>query len=166
MEYRNLIITMALVGLWHGAGLLFILWGIWHGLILILYRVLPIHKYLTTLLGSLGKWISIFITFHIVCFGWILFRAQTATIMPLLASIGDLFTSTDLYLFRTYGRGVAVLGAVTLLTDYIGYRKDAEFPDLFRALNPYVGAGLAAACYLGVTILGKRESAQFIYFQF
>jgi D-alanyl-lipoteichoic acid acyltransferase DltB (MBOAT superfamily) len=166
MEYRNLMITMTLGGLWHGAGLLFILWGIWHGLMLILYRVLPIHKYLTTWLGSPGKWISIFITFHIVCFGWILFRAQTATIMPLLASIGDLFTSTDLYLFRTYGRGVAVLGAVTLLTDYIGYRKDAEFPDLFRTLNPYVGAGLAAACYLGVTILGKRESAQFIYFQF
>jgi hypothetical protein len=53
-----------------------------------------------------------------------------------------------------------------LLSDYLGYRKDVEFPDLFRTLNPYLAAGLAVACYLGVTILGKREGAQFIYFQF
>jgi len=53
-----------------------------------------------------------------------------------------------------------------LLTDYLGCRKDGEFTDLFKTLNPYVGAALAVACYLGIMILGKRESAQFIYFQF
>ena len=61
---------------------------------------------------------------------------------------------------------VAVLGAITLITDYLGYRKDPEFPDLLKGLNPYVGAGFATACYLGLTILGKRAAAQFIYFQF
>jgi alginate O-acetyltransferase complex protein AlgI len=165
-EYRNLMITMTLGGLWHGAGILFILWGVWHGLMLILYRVLPLHKYLTAWLGVAGKWLSIFITFQIVCFGWILFRAQTSTIGPILGSIGDLFTSNDWRLFLVYGRGVAVLGAITLITDYLGYRKDTEFPDLLKGLNPYVGAGFATACYLGLTILGKREAAQFIYFQF
>ena len=47
-----------------------------------------------------------------------------------------------------------------------GYRKDVEFPDLFKPLNPYLAAGLAAACYFGIVVLGKREGAQFIYFQF
>jgi len=53
-----------------------------------------------------------------------------------------------------------------LVTDYLGYRKDLEFPDLFKTLNPYLAAGLAAACYFGIIVLGKREGAQFIYFQF
>src|SRR5665213_2931946 len=99
-EYRNIMITMALGGLWHGAGILFILWGVWHGLMLVLYRVLPIHRYLIAWLGPVGKWIAILITFHIVCFGWILFRAPADTILPLLKSIGGLFTHGSLTLFH------------------------------------------------------------------
>jgi len=166
LEYRNIMITMALGGLWHGAGILFILWGIWHGLMLVLYRVLPFHRYLTYWLGPPGKCVSIVITFHIICFGWILFRAQTTTILPLLRSIEDLFRSGNLGLFASYGRGVAALGAITLISDYLGYRKAGEFSDLFKTLNPYLAAILAAACYFGIVILGKREGAQFIYFQF
>ena len=166
MEYRNLMITMTLGGLWHGAGILFILWGVWHGLVLVLYRVLPIHTYLTAWLGPVGKWLSIVITFHIVCFGWILFRAPIATFMPLLTSIGDLFTAGNLAVFDVYGRGVLFLGAITLLSDYLGYRKGGEFSDLFKTLNPYWGSVAVAACYFGIVIFGKREGAQFIYFQF
>jgi alginate O-acetyltransferase complex protein AlgI len=166
MEYRNIMLTMALGGLWHGAGILFILWGVWHGLMLVLYRVLPIHKYLTESLGSFGKFLSILITFHIVCFGWIMFRASTDTFVPLLASIGDLFVSPHLKWFRVMGLGIAFLGAITLVTDYLGYRRDGEFSDLFKTLNPYLAGAIIVACYFGITILGKHESAQFIYFQF
>ena len=166
MEYRNLMITMALGGLWHGAGILFILWGIWHGLMLVLYRAVPIHNYLTSWFGTAGKWLSILITFHIVCLGWILFRAQTTTVLPLLSSIPELFTSDNMYLFQTFGRGVLFLGAITLITDYLGYRKDGEFSDLFKSIHPYFGAAVAAGCYFAIMVLGKREGAQFIYFQF
>ena len=165
-EYRNLMITMTLGGLWHGAGILFILWGAWHGVMLVLYRLVPIHRHLTTYLGPLGKWLSIIITFHIVCFGWILFRAQTTTVLPLIASIGRLLRGDWPYLFYAFGLGVLSLGSIVLVTDYLGYRKDVEFPDLFKTLNPYFAAGLAAACYFGIIVLGKREGAQFIYFQF
>ena len=165
-EYRNIMITMALGGLWHGAGILFILWGIWHGLMLVLYRVFPIHKYLTDWLGTLGKWIAIALTFHIVCFGWILFRARTETIWPLIKSIGGLFHPDSLLLFHIYGRGVIALGAVVLLTDYLGYRRNEEFPDVFKQINPYFASALAVACYFGITLLGRRQNAQFIYFQF
>jgi alginate O-acetyltransferase complex protein AlgI len=165
-EYRNLMITMTLGGLWHGAGALFILWGIWHGLMLVLYRLVPINTYLTGTLGSVGKWISILITFHIVCFGWILFRAQTTTILPLLSSVGELFRPGDFQLTQAYARGLIVLGAVILATDYVGYRRGVEFPELFSKLNPYVAAAVIVACYFGIAIFAKREAAQFIYFQF
>src|SRR5437868_6705073 len=139
MEYRNLMITMVLGGLWHGAGILFILWGVWHGLMLVLYRAVPIHRYLMAWFGTAGKWLSILITFHIVCLGWILFRAQTNTVLPLFSSIPALFSGDEnMYLFQTYGRGVALLGAITLITDYLGYRRDGEFSDLFKSIHPYV----------------------------
>jgi alginate O-acetyltransferase complex protein AlgI len=166
-EYRNLMITMVLGGLWHGAGLLFILWGFWHGLMLVFYRIVPIDKYLTDALGVVGKWLSILITFHIVCFGWLLFRAHTDTFMPLVQSIGQLaHHDADLTLFDLFGRGVLFLGAIVLLTDYLGYRKNVEFPELLKNLNPYVAALFAVVCYFGITILARREGAQFIYFQF
>jgi len=166
LEYRNLMITMALGGLWHGAGILFVLWGIYHGAMLVLYRVLPIDRYLIRWLGRVGKWLSILITFHIVCFGWILFRAHTDTIFPLLTSITEIASAGNFVFSSLYARGVAVLGAVILLTDYLGYRCDVEFSDLFRRWNPYFASGAAVAFYLGITIFAKREAAQFIYFQF
>lgn len=165
-EYRNIMITMGLGGLWHGAGILFIVWGVWHGLMLVLYRVFPIHSFLANRLGILGKIVSIIITFHIICIGWIFFRANVNTVVPIFGSIADMFTSNDFMLFLLYGRGVLALSVVVLVTDYLGYRKNDEFPDLFPRLNPYLCAGFAAMCYLGITIFAKREAAQFIYFQF
>jgi alginate O-acetyltransferase complex protein AlgI len=167
-EYRNIMLTMTLGGLWHGAGALFILWGIWHGVMLVLNRLVPFERILMAWLGVVGKWIAILLTFHIVCFGWILFRAHTDTVLPILSSIPSTFHAsyTNLLLFRLYGQIVAVLGATMLLTDYLGYRKGGEFTDLFKTLNPYAAAALAGACYFGIILLGKREGAQFIYFQF
>src|SRR5258708_11799299 len=160
-------ITMVGGGLWHGAGILFVLWGFWHGFMLVLYRILPFDKYLTDALGAVGKWLAILITFHIVCFGWILFRAHTDTFMPLMHSLGQLTDwNADLSLFRLYGRGILFLGAIVLLTDYLGYRRNVEFPELLKTINPYLAAAFAVLCYLGITILARREGAQFIYFQF
>ncbi|HEV2171911.1 MAG TPA: MBOAT family O-acyltransferase, partial [Nitrospira sp.] len=171
MEYRNLMITMGLGGLWHGAGVLFILWGLYHGALLVIYRLVPINGHLERRLGLIGKWASIIITFHLVCFGWILFRAHTDTIIPLLQSIPHkdtikLFLLGNSTVAGLYRHGVFALGAVVLLTDYLGYRKDVEFPVLLRNLNPYAAGIFAVACYFGITIFARREAAQFIYFQF
>jgi len=117
-------------------------------------------------LGFVGKWIAILLTFHLVCFGWILFRADVNSIVPILTSIADLYSASDLFLFNIIGRGVLVLGAAVLLTDYAGYWKNVEFPDLFKTLHPAFCALIAAACYFAIVLLGKRESTQFIYFQF
>jgi hypothetical protein len=81
-------------------------------------------------------------------------------------SIVALFTADDLSTFKLIGRGVLLLGIITLLSDYIGYRKNGEFGDFLNTAHPYVGVAIAVACYFGVTILGKREGTEFIYFQF
>jgi hypothetical protein len=87
--------------------------------------------------------------------------------MPIVHSIGSIFLpGQDLTYFKAFVMGVASLGAITTGTDYIGYRKNIEFGDIFKTLNPYACAILAVVFYFGITLLAKREGAQFIYFQF
>lgn len=76
--YRNLMITMLLGGLWHGAAWTFVLWGGFHGIILILYRVLGPNsdEVRSRWWGSVLQGL---LMFHIVCFGWLIFRAQNLT---------------------------------------------------------------------------------------
>ena len=75
---------MFLGGLWHGANWTFIFWGIFHGIILIIYRVaseLHIKDLFKLLLKKeFSRSLQLFqcvIMFHLVCFGWILFRSET-----------------------------------------------------------------------------------------
>jgi alginate O-acetyltransferase complex protein AlgI len=73
--YRNLMITMLLGGLWHGAAWTFVLWGAFHGIILVVYRALAP----STDTRRPAWWMSFVqgvIMFHIVCLGWLIFRAQ------------------------------------------------------------------------------------------
>lgn len=79
-------------------------------------------------------------------------------------SVVGLFTSAY-FMQDVWAWGVG-FGIATALTDYLGYQKGGEFTDLFKTINPDAAAVLAPACYLGLIILAKRESAQFIYFQF
>jgi alginate O-acetyltransferase complex protein AlgI len=67
--YRNILITMILGGLWHGASWNFLLWGALHGTMLSLERIFRSFSF------SLPRFLKILITFHLVSFCWIFFRA-------------------------------------------------------------------------------------------
>ncbi len=76
--YRNLIITMVLGGLWHGAAWNFVLWGLYHGIVLSIHRAIGSirsaareHK---SVLNDIAK-ITFF--FMVICYGWLLFRAPS-----------------------------------------------------------------------------------------
>jgi len=75
--YRNLMLTMFLGGLWHGAGWTFIAWGTLHGLILCLYR--PFRKVGSDRPNPIKAVVAVLLMFHVVCFGWLFFRAQSMT---------------------------------------------------------------------------------------
>lgn len=69
--YRNLLFVMAIAGLWHGAKYTFIFWGIYHGILLIVDKV-----YMKYVKIQIPRVLGILITFHLVCIGWIFFRAS------------------------------------------------------------------------------------------
>ena len=68
--YSNILTTMLIGGLWHGASWLFVLWGGLHGLAQCIHKL-----YLKTKI-QIPKWFAIFITFMFVNFTWVIFRAQ------------------------------------------------------------------------------------------
>ncbi len=82
----NVFITMLLGGLWHGAAWTFVAWGALHGGVQVIERlgraVIPEGR-------GIPAWIGVLVTFHIVCLGWILFRAETFPMaMQMLTGLG------------------------------------------------------------------------------
>ncbi len=90
--YRNLMITMVLGGLWHGASWTFVVWGALHGAALAVTRVWQRARAGVRAVSGAGvsadsgagvgvrpwaRWIATIATFHFVCFAWIFFRAPT-----------------------------------------------------------------------------------------
>src|SRR5262249_43056099 len=105
--YRNLLLTMLLGGLWHGAAWNFVLWGAFHGLLLIGYRVLdrnPEHEDPWSGRFSYARVVAkMLLMFGFTVFGWILFRARSLEqIVGMLGRIG-------LGVSKTTGYGAATL---------------------------------------------------------
>ncbi|HME42583.1 MAG TPA: MBOAT family protein [Syntrophorhabdales bacterium] len=67
----NLMITFFVVGLWHGAGWTFVLWGCMHGATLLIHRLWKRSGF------SMPSWIAWFLTFNFINVGWVFFRAKT-----------------------------------------------------------------------------------------
>jgi D-alanyl-lipoteichoic acid acyltransferase DltB (MBOAT superfamily) len=76
--YRNLLLTMVLGGLWHGAAWNFVLWGAYHGAILCVYRLFAIDRTLARA-GPVYRWlVATPVFFALTLYGWLLFRARSS----------------------------------------------------------------------------------------
>jgi alginate O-acetyltransferase complex protein AlgI len=171
---RNLIITMLLGGLWHGAAWNFVLWGLYQGLALCIYRIwqekhgaAPVQHRAGdgNRTVQLARHIAANAAFLIVvCYGWLLFRAHS------LEQITD-FTRILISDFGNfdYGGGSPRLSAILgmgLLTamEIIQYWKSD--PCFYRRF-PAPVRGFLIASMIAITVMGtSNEPAQFIYFQF
>lgn len=159
--YRNLLITMTLGGLWHGAAWTFVLWGALHGLGLAVTRAwqrwrgerpaTPLRR----LLSTVG-------TFHFVCLGWVLFRAgdlgQVGALLRGLARATPGTANVTPLVWACLGAGLA--------TQLVPVRALEPTARRLAALPAYAQAALLAAVILGCRALGTTEVAPFIYFQF
>jgi alginate O-acetyltransferase complex protein AlgI len=155
--YRNLMITMVLGGLWHGAAWTFVMWGAFHGLGLVTEHALGRER-----LERVPAWLRWFVTFHLICFGWILFRSQQVGVLGDFLSRFGSFGGATLWT-------VPVVLAVTVV---IGMQLMPERPvealrvRIERANPALLGAALA----LLVVVVGATVPSQgvppFIYFRF
>ena len=161
---RNLMITMLLGGIWHGAALKFVAWGALHGIGLVVERWL--RQWSDTPLGvwassRLGRAIRLLVVFHIVCLSWVLFRA--ANFDTVLVYLTEAPAADAQLQIAPFTLGFVVLGLVLnavprqmagRLAGYAG-----SWPNWTWAL--VAGAGIAM-----IDALGPDGVAPFIYFQF
>jgi len=164
---RNLMITMLLGGLWHGAAWNYVLWGFYHGSLLSVHRVwtskrgdAPVVERPNVLLGAAK--IGFFFLFTL--YGWLLFRANS------LQQVVD-FTRLIFNGFGSLDIGFAIprlsaLAGIPLLAvmEFAEYNLNDRYW-YRRLLLPLFG--LQCATLLFLTLMGtSNEPAQFIYFQF
>ncbi len=165
--YRNIMITMILGGLWHGAGWTFLCWGALQGLGQCaghFRRDLRVQKGLPAQSDApLAQAWQRFATFNLVCLGWIFFRAE---------SINDAFTLIG-RLFTTWGQPaplvrLPVVAAVvgTLALQYVPGNLSGKLEDAFARLGTAAKGAALALGMLVITTLGPPGVAPFIYFRF
>ena len=167
--YVNLMLTMLLGGLWHGASWNFIVWGGLHG------AALALHKFFRNVTGrpktyhstGLRRLFAVVVTFHFVCFCWIFFRNSTFEASTVM--IRQIFTAFHPELFMQLVTGywqVFVLMASGFLLHWC---PDSWQDACGRAVTrlPLVGQALLLVAVVYLVIQVKSSDIQpFIYFQF
>ena len=169
--YINLLATMLLGGLWHGASVSFILWGAWHG------ASLAIHKFVMgrfssfRQLGSEMKpWrrvLGVLVTFHLVCFGWILFRADSMqTVGEMLTQIFTNFHPEVFTQFVAGYKGVFILMVIGYILHFMPRSAENSLQAVVTR-SPLLVQAVMLAIAIFVVVQFKSAGVQpFIYFQF
>jgi D-alanyl-lipoteichoic acid acyltransferase DltB (MBOAT superfamily) len=164
--YRNIMITMILGGLWHGAAWTFVIWGAYHGIGQVIghrRREFRIARGLAA--EPTGTWRvawARFVTFQVVCLGWLFFRATS------LGGVWEMLSR----LVGGWGPSPLVTPVVILAvaagiaSQYLPDRWLARILDFFGDLRPVFQGGILGGVLLAITTLGPAGVAPFIYFRF
>jgi alginate O-acetyltransferase complex protein AlgI len=158
---RNLMATMLLGGLWHGASWTFVIWGGLHGLYLSAERLLQ-----GTRSSEQGHWswkiLKIVVTFHLVVFAWLFFRADSlAAAWNYLRAMSHLGSPIEFRLLAL----VVFYCLLIAVIDYPLYRADTEVWPI--RTERWVARGLSyGALAVILLFLGETHAEPFIYFQF
>ncbi|MEA1927530.1 MAG: MBOAT family O-acyltransferase [Candidatus Auribacterota bacterium] len=164
---RNLLITMFLGGLWHGASGHFVAWGIYHGLLLIIYRIWTTPRKARRLTFEIRNgikfWLSVLFFFHLTCFGWLIFRVSD------LGQAGEMLSAifTNNFWEPVCGPLLLIVGAfgipLAFFQIYQYYRRELE---PWISWPWWIRAGFYLVLFYGLVIFGAPGTYDFIYFQF
>lgn len=159
---RNIFITFILGGLWHGASWTFIVWGFFHALVLIVYQVAGKYHSRKIQIPSV---VQIIIFFHVTCFGWMIFRAESMSHLLEMAYaflhpwenfvLGDLVNAVKDIAFYTW---------IFIGVQIFQWHKN----DLLAVykMHYFVKAIFYFVCLMLFVLYGVTDAQEFIYFQF
>ncbi len=161
--YRNLMLTMLIGGLWHGASWNFVIWGGFHGALLVLERMFGRHRFL----DKPGPWLYPFraaITFGLVCVGWVFFRAQTLD--EALFVIGQMFSGV-----WTAGGSLIPVWLLVLIGISLGLAIIEEKYEAIERLaeggQTFAYVAVMVVLLISIELIGVIEqTVPFVYFQF
>lgn len=165
--YINLILTMVLGGLWHGASINFIIWGLLHGIALCIHKIYKkIRKNVRE--SKLKSFLSIVGTYIFVCFGWIFFRAENLSVArTILIKIFTLDGGvTQMFSWAIIAIAILVIAEICA---YFKSKKDNTPIDGFYIIMDLTKLSSLVILFtiIGLILaLAYTNSNPFIYFQF
>jgi alginate O-acetyltransferase complex protein AlgI len=179
--YFNLFIVLLICGLWHGANWTFIVWGGLHGIYLVFSAFTQnirekIHKALDLdRVPRLHNYLKVMVTFFLVSFAWIFFRANTMSdaiyvISNLFSGWGDVLTFDVLNNMPSwrplkFELAVSLISIGILLVIHLKERR-GNIIDWFSEKPSWVRWPVYYSLILSILLFGNFGSKQFIYFQF
>ena len=153
LVYRNLLITMLLGGLWHGANWTFVFWGGYHGALLCLYRLFgKFWDRLPVIVQRVG-------TFFLIVIGWVFFRSDSFSVAAEM--IARMFTSFA----GSYFPGLlGLLVALTIAAAIAHFARNTF--EMNHEWNSWSVAGLSLGYTVALLAIASGQQSPFLYFQF
>ena len=165
--YLNLLATMVLGGLWHGANLRFIIWGAIHGI------ALAVEKFFRSLITirskatNLAKGLSIFLTFNVVSFAWIFFRLDSnEKVHQFFYQMGNHFLPNNSWSEWVVYKNVLIVFAVGLLLIWTPFRLKEKIRGSFIASPVVIQIILSILLITIISLISQSSLQPFIYFRF
>ncbi len=169
--YVNLLLTMLLGGLWHGAAVRFILWGALHGVALALHKmwmaVVPWAKINGKDMNIVLRVAGIVLTFNLVCFGWLLFRAEDMqTVHVMLYQIFNNFNPAIIPQVVEGYKAVFALIVLGYAMHFLPEKIDIDIRNRVVNASFWWQVALMALTIWCVMQIKSSDIQPFIYFQF
>jgi D-alanyl-lipoteichoic acid acyltransferase DltB (MBOAT superfamily) len=162
--YRNLLLTMLLGGLWHGANWTFVVWGGLHGTALAIERKLT-DSNVAKKLASLQidwTWPRRIFVFHLVCLGWIFFRADSlGSALALLGGLTKVSWEPEYWVALKF---LALFAVPLFFVDYQLEKSGEEY--FWQNRAPLTRIAVACSALILITFFSANQANAFIYFQF
>lgn len=164
--YVNLLLTMMLGGLWHGAAWNFLMWGTYHGLCLVIERILCGKREHCLNLGSsslalkISRVLSIVLVFVMVSFGWLLFKLPLGETARVICAIGMNYGKMSFFEMRFFP--VLIYMLPVLFYHFVYLFREKKWIQQYVLGYSYVFYGLM----LFMILTNSGSVSQFVYFQF
>jgi alginate O-acetyltransferase complex protein AlgI len=161
--YVNMMITMLLGGLWHGANWTFVFWGGYHGILIVVQRYLEerwaLFRRFIKSPSPIASVIAAIVTFHLVCLGWTMFRS------PSLGLAADVLknVATGGLSLQTVDASVVAMLVIAMISHV--FRSKFKLEEWYVQMPAPVQA-FGYSCVTILIYLFFTTEQRFIYFQF
>jgi D-alanyl-lipoteichoic acid acyltransferase DltB (MBOAT superfamily) len=164
--HLNVMITMLIAGLWHGASWMFVLWGGLHGFYLLIENKIRASNHSNVQRSWVTQLALIILTYLIVSVTWILFRAENLNDAAIILS--HLYSSSshpNRMILSIFEINMALLASFVLLAWHI-YQRDKSIEHFYNRIHPIFRGVFLFAQLLIIYLFASGDDHAFIYFQF
>ncbi len=160
----NVMLTMLIGGLWHGASWMFVLWGGLHGVLLVIERLFRSQQQQVESRGVVSAWALATFTFLVITLAWIPFRASSTQIAGEVLA-GLLRFNQPLLLGATkLSLGFATIAATF---GWHVFQRNSSLEERFGKMHAGIQTAVLALCLVAMFLMSGRGGGRaFIYFQF